>query len=152
MSSVVKMKANQNRAGIWPAGDRVLVKADPIDEENEEERKIFIPEQVKLRYQQAQATGTLVAVGPDAFSHITERTYTVHDGGREELIEKKVRGYSQPFAKVGDRVAFAKFSGMRVKGEDKQEYIILNDEDITARVSDAVEFTELDTRKGLGLE
>ncbi len=152
MSSVVKMKANQNRAGIWPAGDRVLVKADPIDEEGEDERKIFIPEQVKLKYQQAQATGTLVAVGPDAFSHITERTYVIHDGGREELVEKKTRGYSEPFARVGDRVAFAKFSGMRVKGEDKQEYIILNDEDITARVSDAVEFTELDTRKGLGLE
>lgn len=146
------MKVNQNKAGIWPAGDRVLVKADPIDEEGEDERKIFIPDNVKLKYQQAQATGTLVAVGPDAFSHITERTYVVHDGGREELIEKKVRGYSEPFAKVGDRVAFAKFSGMRVKGEDKQEYIILNDEDITARVSDKVEFTELDTRKGLGLE
>ena len=146
------MKVNQNKAGILPAGDRVLVKADHIDEEGEEERKIFIPDNVKLKYQQAQATGTLVAVGPDAFSHITEKTYTVHDGGREELIEKKVRGYSEPFAKVGDRVAFAKFSGMRVKGEDKQEYIILNDEDITARVSDKVEFTELDTRKGLGLE
>ena len=151
MSSVVKMKVNQNKAGIWPAGDRVLVKADPIDSENKEDHKIFIPDGVKMKYQQAQATGTLVAVGPDAYCHVTERVYHVHDGGRKELFEERLRGYSEPFAKVGDRVAFAKFSGMRVKGEDGEEYIILNDEDITARVSDKVEFTELDTRKGLGI-
>lgn len=145
------MRANQNKAGIWPAGDRVLVIPDPIEDEVTG-AGFVIPEQYRKKYEQAQATGTLVAVGPDAFSHITERTYVIHDGGREELVEKKTRGYSEPFAKVGDRVAFAKYSGMRVKGEDKNLYIILNDEDITARVSDAVEFTELDTRKGLGLE
>ena len=149
MSLVTQMKM-KSKAGIWPAGDRVLVKPDPIDDGIKTDR-IQLPDSVKARYEQAQATGTLVAVGPDAFQHITERVYNVHDGGREELIEKRVRGYSQPFASVGDRVAFAKFSGLRVSGEDGERYIILNDEDITARVSDAVEFTELDTRKGVGV-
>jgi co-chaperonin GroES (HSP10) len=147
--SIVKMKAEMSRVGIWPAGDRVLVKPDPIDD-GLKTNKIHLPDAVKEKYQQAQATGTLVAVGPDAFQHITEKTYMIHDGGREELVEKKVRGYSQAFANVGDRVAFAKYSGLRVRGQDGESYIILNDEDITARVGDGVEFTELDTRKALG--
>ena len=151
MSSVVRMRANQNKAGIWPAGDRVMVLPDPIEDQITS-AGFVIPEQYRLKYEQAQATGTLVASGPDAFRHVTERVYHVHDGDRRELIEERVRGYSEPFAKPGDRVAFAKFSGMRVRGEDGELYIILNDEDITARVSDKVEFTELDTRKGLGLK
>ena len=150
MQTVAQMKT-KFRAGIWPAGDRVLVKPDPIDD-GIKTNKIQLPESVKSRYEQAQATGTLVAVGPDAFQHVTERVYAIHDGGREELIEKRVRGYSQAFASVGDRVAFAKFSGLRVKGEDGEGYIVLNDEDITAKVSDGVEFTELDTRKGVGVQ
>jgi co-chaperonin GroES (HSP10) len=145
------MKVAMSKSGIWPAGDRVLVKPDPIDD-GIKTQKIELPDFVKAKYEQAQATGTLIAVGPDAFSHVTENTYVIHDGGREELVEKKVRGYSQPFANVGDRVAFAKYSGLRVKGADGESYIILNDEDITAKVSDEVEFTELDTRKALGAQ
>lgn len=148
--TLVKMMTMMNKVGIWPAGDRVLVKPDPIEEKVGKTSMIELPDFVKAKYEQAQATGVLIAVGPDAFNHVTEKTYMVHDGGREELVEKKVRGYSQPFAKVGDRVAFAKYSGLRVKGEDGERYILLNDEDITARVSDEVEFTELDTRKPLG--
>lgn len=143
------MKTNQNKAGIWPAGDRVMVKPDPIEDEVTS-AGFVIPEQYRVKYEQAQATGTLVAIGPDAFQHVTERVYKIHSGNKRELVEERLRGYSEPFAHVGDRVAFAKFSGMRVKGEDGELYIVLNDEDITARVSDEVEFTELDTRKGLG--
>lgn len=151
--SLVKMKVNQNNAGIWPAGDRVLVEPDPMEElfpEDSSLKGFQIPDEYLNRYKQSQASGTLVAVGPDAFSHTTEKVYHIHDGGREELVEKRTKGYSAPFASVGDRVAYAMYSGLRVKGEDGKEYLILNDEDITARVSDNVEFTKLDTRKTLG--
>ncbi len=148
--TIVKMQVTMNKVGIWPSGDRVLVKPDPIDDKIGTSSKIELPDFVKAKYENAQATGTLIATGPDAFNHVTEKTYIVHDDDRWELTEVKVRGYSEPFANIGDRVAFAKYSGLRVKGEDGESYILLNDEDITARVSDDVEFTELDTRKPLG--
>jgi chaperonin GroES len=141
------MKA-KSRAGIYPSGDRVLVLPDPIEEEITESGIVIIQE-TRDKYEAAQSSGTLGAVGPDAWCHVVEQLYAVGDDGREHLIEKRVRGYSEPFAKVGDRVAFAKYSGLRVKGEDGELYRILNDEDITCRVSDNVEFTELDTRKPL---
>jgi len=145
---VAKMKM-KSRAGIYPSGDRVLVSPDEIEEEITESGIVIIQE-TRDKYEAAQSSGTLVAVGPDAWKHVIERVYHVHDTGKE-LIEERVRGYSEPFAKVGDRVAFAKYSGLRVKGEDGKKYIILNDEDITCRVSENVEFTELDTRKALGV-
>ena len=147
MNSVMKMKA-KSEAGIYPSGDRVLVLPDPIEEELTESG-IVIVQETRDKYEAAQSSGTLVAVGPDAWNHVIEKLYAVGDDGREHLIEKRVRGYSEPFARVGDRVAFAKYSGLRVKGEDGERYIILNDEDITCRVSENVEFTELDTRKAL---
>lgn len=146
--SLVQMKKSQSKSGISPAGDRVLVLPDPI--KDNESTKIELPDWVKNKYEQAQATGTLVAVGPDAFSHVTERVYHIHGDDRKELVEERVRGYSEPFARVGDRIAFAQYTGLRVTGEDGESYLILNDEDITAKVSDAVEFTKLDTRKALG--
>jgi co-chaperonin GroES (HSP10) len=142
-------KKQRTKSGISPSGDRVLVQPDEIEEEITQSG-IVLPPEAKRRYEAGQASGVLVAVGPDAFRHVTERVYTVHDDKRRELIEERVRGYVEPFAQVGDRVAFAKYSGLRVKGEDGIGYILLNDEDITAKISDNVEFTDLDTRKGLG--
>jgi co-chaperonin GroES (HSP10) len=150
MNSVTKLRTKLvNKSGIYPAANRVLVKPDPIDDPTKNS-VIEMPEAVRLKYEQGQATGRLIAVGPDAFSHITERVYHIHDNRDKEFIEERIRGYSEPFAEVGERIAFAKYSGLRVKGEDNETYIIINDEDITAKVSDAVEFTDLDTRKGFG--
>lgn len=137
----------KNRSGIYPAANRVLILPDPI-EDQVTSSKIEIPDSVKRKYEQAQATGVLVDVGPDAFFHVVERRYICHGNGEKELAEETVKGYKEPFAKVGDRIAFAKYSGLRVTGEDGERYLVLNDEDITARVSDDVEFTDLDTRKG----
>jgi co-chaperonin GroES (HSP10) len=149
---VVNLKAEPtNRSGIYPSANRVLVKPDEIEKQVTGGR-IELPDSVLARYEQGQASGVLVAVGPDAFSHVTERVYQVHSNKERQLIEERVRGYSEPFAAVGDRIAFAKYSGLRVKGEDGQKYIILNDEDITCRISAQVEFTDLDTRKGVGVQ
>ena len=147
MNTVAKIKS-KSEAGIYPAGSRVLIRPDEIEEEITESGIVLLQE-TRDKYQAAQSSGTVVAVGPDAWNHVTERVYHIHGEGRKELVEERVRGYSEPFARAGDRVAFAKYSGLRVTGEDSNRYLILNDEDITARVSDNVEFTELDTRKAL---
>lgn len=136
-----------NKTGIFPSANRVLIKPDPIEDEVTS-AGIVLPDSVKQSYEQGQATGTLVAIGPDAFCHIIERRYIVHGNGERELVEEVVKGYREPFANVGDRIAFAKYSGRPFKGTDGERYILTNDEDITGRVSEDVELTDLDTRKG----
>ncbi len=138
-----------NKSGISPSANRVLVRPDTIEEKNTES-VIQLPDEVINRYEQGQATGVLIDVGPDAWTHVTERVYAVHENGERQLIQERFRGYSGPLADIGDRIAFAKYSGLRVKGEDGIKYLVLNDEDITARVSQNVEFTDLDTRKRVG--
>lgn len=138
-----------NPSGIRPSANRVLVRPDAIEDKNPES-VIQLPDEVVNRYEQGQATGVLIDVGPDAWNHVTERVYAIHENGARQLIEERFRGYSGPFAEIGDRIAFAKYSGLRVRGEDGVKYLVLNDEDITARVSENVEFTDLDTRKRVG--
>lgn len=107
---------------IEPAGHRVIVKPDPLDEIQEKEMARFeslknsgfeIAEAGdKKRMQQAVHTGTLVAIGKTA--------WRAFDAG-------------EAWAQVGDKVHFAKYGGY-VFSEDGQEYRLLNDEDITAIV------------------
>ncbi len=137
-----------NRSGVYPAANRVLVKPDSV-EKKKEGNLIELPEQVLRAHEQAESCGELIAVGPDAFKHVTERVYHVVDGCPADLFEERVRGYSEPFARVGDRISFAKYTGQVYRGKDGERYIIINDEDITARVDREVRLTNLDTRKGL---
>ena len=141
-------KQATNPSGITPSGDRVIVKPDEI--ETVTAGGIVIPDTEADKYAGAQSIGTLVAVGPDAWLHDVEKTFRVIDNTQLKLIEVKKRGYSQPFAVVGDRVAFAKYGGLRVEGEDGSVYRILNDEDITAVVSEDVNFTDIKSRNPLG--
>lgn len=121
----------QNRSGIYPAGDRILVKPDPI--ETTTEGGIVLPDSEADRYALAQTLGVVVAVGPDAWIHHVDR------GPKGNMISK--RGYQGPFAEPGDRVCFAKFGGMDVPGKDGEGYRILNDVDVTAKVDKEVDFS-----------
>lgn len=113
---------------IRPVGFRVLVKPDKVKdhdkfEENDEgemytDSGIFLgkeeDESVKniLREGKAQTFGTIVGIG--------ETAWKAYDDG-------------EPWAKVGDRVAFAMYGGSWMTDpEDGEEYILLNDNDITA--------------------
>lgn len=138
-----------NKSGIEPSGDRVVIFPDVI-KETTEESAIYIPDAVREKHMHAQSTGILVAAGPDAWSHSVETVERLIDG-QWKVIERRRKGYSQPFAQVGDRVCFAKYGGLQVEGEDGEKYRILNDEDITAKVSDGVSFTELKSRKAVGV-
>ncbi len=134
-----------NESGVYPSGNRVLVFVDQI-EDKVKESVIELLEDTKLAMQCSNASGTLIEVGADAFCHITERVY----GPTGDVLETRTRGYSQPFAVAGERVSFAKYAGQRYKGKDGKEYLVLNDEDITCRLDDEVELSDLDIRKGIG--
>lgn len=144
---ILKRKMKMNKSGVNPCGDRVVVLPDALDEVTE--GGIIIPPSEKDKYQLAQVSGVLVAVGPDAWMDRTTITRRLIDG-QLKVVEQKTTGYSKPFAKVGDRVCFAKYNGLPFEGEDGKQYRLLNDEDITATVSDAVDFTEFRKREPLG--
>ena len=94
-------------------GHRVLVKPDPVSEVDEKTGIIVAtPETLKLE-KNAVTKGELVKVGPNA--------WLAFDDGK-------------PWAKVGDRVYFAKYAGKRVEDPEDPEtdYLILSDEDILA--------------------
>ena len=141
----------KNKSCIYPCGNRVLIFVDQI-EDKVEDTLIELLEDTKKAMQCANASGTLVEAGPDAFLHITEREYLWGEDDRlDAVVKKTTRGYSQPFAVSGDRVSFAKYAGQRYQGKDGKEYLVLNDEDITCRLDAEVELSDLDIRKGAGL-
>lgn len=127
----------QNKSGIHPCGDRVLIKPDEIEEKTE--GGIIIPGTVGELHAMAQSIGTFIAAGPDAYMDSVTRD----SEGR--IVER--RGFSQSFAKPGDRVAFAKYGGLQVNGKDGQAYRLMNDVDVTAVVEEGVNFTDLKSRQ-----
>lgn len=127
----------ENKSGIRPCGDRVLVLPDKIDTKV---GLIEIPDTVADKHGLAQIIGTVVAIGPDAWTHFTEDG----KGG------KVVRGFSKPFAQVGDKVMFAKYGGLPVRGKDDNEYRLINDIDVTALVDSDLKVTDIRSRDPFG--
>jgi len=136
----------KNKSGIEPCGSKVLVKPDSLEEMTK--GGIILPPNVKTRHEMAACYGYVIAVGPDAFTHRVERLMSP----KGELIEYRVSGYAGPFAEVGDRIAFAPHSGAVNTGEDGEEYWIIHDEDITARVSEKVTQTSIESRKPFSVD
>jgi chaperonin GroES len=100
------------KAQIVPYGDRVVVKQ--VKQEEVRASGIVIPDTAKERPQ----LGEVVAVGPGRLD----------DSGKRIPIE----------VKAGDRVLFAKYSGQEVpRGilPGDEEYLVLKESDILARVS-----------------
>jgi co-chaperonin GroES (HSP10) len=97
---------------IEPAGHRVLVKIDKIDEKTD--GGLFIPQETRRQMGDAQIFGTVVKLGENAFK--------AFDDGL-------------PWCKEGDKVAFAKYGGFIIQDpETKETFRLLNDEDICAVV------------------
>ena len=119
----------ENKSGIYPLGDRVLIK--PVEVEKTSPGGIIIVDPDE-RHAMAQSIGVVVAVGPDCWIDHVERS---QEGS-------KIVGFTGPFAKPGDRVCFAKYGGLQVPGKDGHPYRIMNDVDITARVDEEVDFTD----------
>ena len=137
-----------NRSGIIPSGNRVLVKPDEVEDVTP--GGIVIPQQVRDKHQMSANYGHVVALGPDCFQHTTATTERLIDGNWK-AVERTVTGYSDTFADVGDRIAFAMYAGLLLTGEDGVEYKLINDEDITARVAEGVTQTTIEPRKAVGV-
>lgn len=106
---------------IIPAGHRVLVKQERYDDHDEVYRSarqagIEIVKDQGVRYQASVDKGVITAVGPTAWK----------DFG------------SEPWAKVGDTVVFAKNAGKSVTDPADKDtpYVVLNDEDIVAVIGE----------------
>ena len=91
-----------------PLGDRVLVK--PAEREEQTKSGIFLPDTAQEKPQE----GTIIEVGP---GRVTD------DGTRVPMDLKK-----------GDLVLYAKYGGTEIK-EDGEEYLLLTERDILAKVS-----------------
>ena len=127
----------ENKSGITPLGDRVLVKPEKIDEITE--GGIVIPDQVRTQHALAQSIGYVVALGPDCWiDHVDFGS----DGAK-----KGYTGFTKPQARVGDRVVYAKYAGVMVPGKDSPDYRIIRDKDVAALVDPEIDFTDLRARK-----
>lgn len=93
---------------LQPLGDRIVVKA--VEQENQTKSGIFIPDSAKERPQE----GSVIAVGPGR----------VNDDGSRIAMD----------VAVGDVVIYSKFAGTEFE-EDGEEYLIMKETDILAKVS-----------------
>lgn len=90
---------------LKPLADRVLVKVD--EEETKTKGGILLPDTAQKKSQK----GTVIAIGPG------------------KMLDNGVR---TPFeVKVGDRVLFAKYSGVDIE-EEGENYLLLSERDILA--------------------
>ena len=103
-----------NLSGIKPIEFNVLVRQKKVEEVTK--GGIHIPEIAQDRQQAAAIEGEIVAVSPMAFGY-----------------EKWPEGTEPP--KPGDRVFFAKYAGMKVKGCDGDDYLIVKDKDLAAVIA-----------------
>jgi co-chaperonin GroES (HSP10) len=117
-------KAALESCGIAPAGHKVLVKADEYMKSYE--GIIEIPAPIKDKSQHAQTAGVVVAVGLTAY-------------------QDKDFGNGTLWCKPGDRVGFARYGGLAIKGNDGSPYRILNDADILCHLANDVSFDKEST-------
>jgi len=100
----------ENLSGIRMIGDEVLILPDVIPEKTK--GGLFLADDTRASNQQAAQTGTLIALGPDAFTWNRSRT-------KPFLPENRPA--------VGNRVIFERYSGTTQHGLDGREYRIMSD-------------------------
>lgn len=100
---------------IKPCGHTVLVKVDEVEQETDWGFKLTVTTDKRKLEQASQMIGELVAIGPQAWLAFSKN----FDG--------------EPWASVGDKVLFARYSGKCVVDPyTEEEFYIMNDEDIRA--------------------
>jgi co-chaperonin GroES (HSP10) len=110
---------------IEPLLHRLVIKPRELEEEDKvfaQAKKAGLVFDVGREYEMEKNkidVGTVVAVGPTAF----------HAFARE--ANKSVEEVG---VKAGDVVSFAKYAG-KIQFEGDQKYVVLNDEDVVARLS-----------------
>lgn len=105
-----------NPSGIYPLDHRVLILPDKVEEVTA--GGIIIPSMETDKQKFAMTNATIVAVGALAWS--------------EAKHDAKTFGVDAKFPEVGSRVKVGKYTGDVHKGEDGEDYTILNDTDVIA--------------------
>jgi chaperonin GroES len=100
-----------NQSGIIPTGGHLLVL--PVKVEERTAGGIILPQETRDKEQQAATVGTLVEIGASAWTDL--------DDGK-------------PWAEVGDKVSYAKYAGVSMQGKDNQTYVLINDNDVLAKL------------------
>lgn len=95
------------KTSLVPLADRIVI--TPLKQDEITASGLVIPDTVKEKPQQ----GEVVAVGPGRLD----------DNGKRVPLE----------VAVGDRILYAKYTGTEIK-LDKDEYIVLNEKDILAKL------------------
>ena len=98
-------------SGIIPTGGHILVLPDPV--ERTTPAGIVILDTTADKDQAAATSGKVIAIGASAWKDL--------DDGK-------------PWAKVGDRVSYARYAGVAMKGQDELNYVLINDNDILAKL------------------
>lgn len=97
---------------IKPCSYHVLVRPDNV---SERAGTLYLPTATREREQLAQVFGEIVAIGPSAWKGFDD---------------------GEPWAKVGDRVSYAKYGGFLLEDpETKEHFRLLLDKDIVAVIS-----------------
>jgi chaperonin GroES len=100
-----------NQSGILPTGGHLLVLPDKVKEKTE--GGIYLAQTTVEKEQQAATIGTLVAIGPSAWTDLDD---------------------GSPWAMVGDKISYAKYAGVNMTGQDDESYVLINDNDVLARL------------------
>lgn len=127
----------ENKSGIYPLGDRVLVKPEKL--ERKTAGGIELPDQVLEQHALAQSIGYVVALGPDCWIDQVEFN---PDGSRRGYT-----GYTKQQVEVGDRIVFSKYAGVQVPGKDGDNYRVVRAKDLTSKCDPEIDFSDLRARK-----
>lgn len=105
-----------NPSGITPTEYKVLVDPKPVEVKTK--GGIILPDQTAESEKYAALEGRIVAMSHLAFTYATA----------EEWGEQK--------PKPGQQILHAKYAGVRVKGKDGKEYLLINDKDVCALIEE----------------
>jgi len=114
-----------NESGIHPQGPRILIKPLEIEEKSSGGIILTTASQQE-REEMSNTTGEVIEIGEDAFFD-----------------------RSSVWCKVGDRVVFAKYSGLLYLGKDGKKYRIINDDNIVATLDGDVKLVDPFLAKGV---
>lgn len=102
---------------VIPCGNKILVKPDPVETKTKSGIVLAIDEK---REGAASVTGVIVSTGELAWKEFV-------DGVWKQVYE--------PYAKIGDRVQYRRYTGVIVEGDTPEEtHLLMNDSDVLGRV------------------
>lgn len=106
----------RNESGIHPAGPRLLVLPEQVEEKSPGGIIRFSPEERK-REELAQTEAVVVAIGAGAWL-ARDTGGPLYDGTR--------------WCSVGDTIVMTKYAGFMIDGADGKRYRLINDLDVVA--------------------